>query len=135
MSYLSKSKKTSPRFESAAKSRMAGRAVAAVVDCVPVPVPAPAPPPAVPPPAPGCVAPAVAPPPVPPPGCICEPPPLGPVPLPAPVVPAAPVGAGAAAAVVAGRLAQPVRTTADTSNDIAMIVEHRVSMTPPLDLA
>jgi hypothetical protein len=72
------------------------------------------------------------PPPVP--GCICEPPvAVDPVPAP-PVVPEEPVGAGAAAAVVAGRLAQPVRRTADTSNDMAMMVEHRLSMRPPFDL-
>jgi hypothetical protein len=31
-------------------------------------------------------------------------------------------------------LAQPVRATANTSNDMAMMVEHRVRMRPPFDL-
>jgi hypothetical protein len=83
------------------------------------------------PPGPGCVA---AVPPPPPPGCTCEPELVVPDPVPPPVVPEEPVGAGAAAAVVAGRLAQPVRATANTSNDMAMMVEHRVRMRPPFDL-
>src|SRR6266404_4649277 len=41
------------------------------------------------------------------------------------------VGVGAAACVVAGRLAQPLSTTAATSNDESTRCEQRVSMTSP----
>src|SRR5467141_2798624 len=47
------------------------------------------------------------------------------------VVLAEPVGAGAAACVVAGRLAQPLSTTAATSSDESSRCEQRVSMTSP----
>jgi hypothetical protein len=47
------------------------------------------------------------------------------------VVDAAPVGAGAAAWVVAGRLAQPLATTAAMSRDVRASCVLRVSMTPP----
>src|SRR5437773_4783023 len=48
-----------------------------------------------------------------------------------PVVAAVPVGAGADAAVVAGRLAQPAMSAVLITNDIAMSLEPRVTMTPP----
>jgi hypothetical protein len=51
------------------------------------------------------------------------------------VVLAVPVGAGAAAWVVAGRLAQPLPTTATTSSDVTTRNEPRVTMTPPFDLS
>src|SRR5215470_13828655 len=101
MSYLSKSKNTSVRSATEAKSCTAGRAVV--------------------------VGPGVA---VPPLGaaplCICCGPPDG-----AAVLVAAPVGAGAAACVVAGRFAQPLRATAATSRNENARCEQRVSMTPP----
>ena len=48
-----------------------------------------------------------------------------------PVVAAVPVGAGADAAVVAGRLAQPAMSAVPSTNDITMSFEPRVTMTPP----
>src|SRR5687767_9755086 len=56
------------------------------------------------------------------PGCACW--------LPG-VVLAVPVGAGAAAWVVAGRLAQPLPTTATTSSDATTRKKPRLTMTPP----
>ena len=47
------------------------------------------------------------------------------------VVDVEPVGAGAAAWVVAGRLAQPLSTAAATSSEVSARCEQRVSMTPP----
>ena len=75
-------------------------------------------------------------------GVVVVPPPLGVVLPPlgcagwvldgvAAVLVAAPVGAGAAACVVAGRLAQPLSATAATSRTENARCEQRVSMTPP----
>src|SRR5258705_11720471 len=103
MSYLSKSKLMSFRSAMAANSLGAGRAVvgAAVV--------------------PGVVAGALLP------GVLA-----GAVAAIVPgVVAAAPVGAGAAAWVVAGRLAQPTSTTPRTSSVANMTWEQRLSMFPP----
>src|SRR5262249_27369593 len=100
MSYLSKSKNTSVRAATGAKSCTAGRAVV--------------------------VGAGVAVPPVAPPLCICCGPPDG-----AAVLVAAPVGAGAAACVVAGRFAQPLRATAATSRNEDARCEQRGSRTPP----
>jgi hypothetical protein len=50
------------------------------------------------------------------------------------IVLAVPVGAGAAACVVAGRLAHPAPTAARTSSDVTTQNEPRVAMTPPFDL-
>jgi hypothetical protein len=50
------------------------------------------------------------------------------------IVLAVPVGAGAAACVVAGRFAHPVPIAARTSSDVTTQNEPRVAMTPPFDL-
>ncbi|HXU88081.1 MAG TPA: hypothetical protein VFQ62_04450 [Methylomirabilota bacterium] len=50
------------------------------------------------------------------------------------IVLAVPVGAGAAACVVAGRLAHPLPIAARTSSDVTTKNEPRVAMTPPFDL-
>jgi hypothetical protein len=50
------------------------------------------------------------------------------------IVLAVPVGAGAAAWVVAGRLAHPLPIAARTSSDVTTRKEPRVAMTPPFDL-
>src|SRR3954464_6954082 len=50
------------------------------------------------------------------------------------IVLAVPVGAGAAACVVAGRLAHPLPTAARTRSDVTTKNEPRVAMTPPFDL-
>jgi hypothetical protein len=108
MSYLSKSKKTSTSSGVAAKSCTTGRAVlvgGGVVVVVPPPLGVVLPPL-------GCV------------GCAV----LDGV---AAVLVAVPVGAGAAACVVAGRLAQPLSATAATSRTENARCEQRVSMTPP----
>ena len=49
------------------------------------------------------------------------------------IVLAVPVGAGAAACVVAGRLAHPLPIAARTSNDVTTRNDPRVAMTPPFD--
>src|SRR6188474_1950631 len=49
------------------------------------------------------------------------------------IVLAVPVGAGAAACVVAGRLAHPLPIAARTSSDVTTRNEPRVAMTPPFD--
>jgi hypothetical protein len=54
--------------------------------------------------------------------------------LPGAIVLAVPVGAGAAACVVAGRLAHPLPIAAKTSTDVTTKNEPRVAMTPPFDL-
>jgi hypothetical protein len=50
------------------------------------------------------------------------------------IVLAVPVGAGAAACVVAGRLAHPLPIAAKTSTDVTTKNEPRGAMTPPFDL-
>src|SRR5919108_748949 len=50
------------------------------------------------------------------------------------IVVAVPVGAGAAACVVAGRFAHPLPIAARTSSDVTIQNEPRVAMTPPFDL-
>ena len=48
-----------------------------------------------------------------------------------PVAPAAPVGAGADAAIVAGRFAQPTMTTTSTRSATTLPMRPRVNMMPP----
>jgi hypothetical protein len=74
----------------------------------------------------------------PPPGCVIDGPegvevPPGWLELGA-IVLAVPVGAGAAACVVAGRLAHPLPIAARTSSDVTTKNEWHVAMTPPFDL-
>jgi hypothetical protein len=111
MSYLSKSKKTSTSSGVAAKSCTTGRAVLLGGGVVVVPPP-------------------------PPPGVVVVLPPVGCAGCAAldgvaAVLVAVPVGAGAAACVVAGRLAQPLSAIAATSRTENARCEQRVGMTPP----
>jgi hypothetical protein len=48
------------------------------------------------------------------------------------VVVAAPVGAGAVAALVAGCFAQPASSTPSSSSDVIVTLVQRLSMSPPL---
>src|SRR5215510_7006824 len=107
MSYLSKSKKMSFRSATAAKSRGAGRALPLVLPLgVGVAVP------------PGCT-------------LVVPPEPLGPdgpEPPDDPVAPATPVGAGADAAVVAGRFAQLTITTTSTRRATTLPTRPRLNL-------
>src|SRR5262249_37444036 len=108
MSYLSKSKNTSTSSDTAAKSCTAGRTVVlgAGVAVPPLVVPPPPPPVLL---------------------RTSGEPPAGA----AAVLLAAPLGAGAAACVVAGRLAHPLSATAATTRSEKASCEQRISMTPP----
>jgi hypothetical protein len=112
MSYLSKSKKTSLRFSVAVNSDGTGRVAGAAVD-------------------PGAGAGAAVEGPVPVEGAIVE----GCAPdgvAPPGVLATAPVGAGTVAWVVAGRFAQPARSTPKTSSDAIVTCAQRLTMSPPL---
>src|SRR6266852_4594963 len=109
-SYLSKSKKMSLRSAIAANSRGTGRAPPAVLPPLGVGVPLP---PRVPP---GCTA-----------AGALEAPSDGP--LDGPVDPATPVGAGAEAAVVAGRFAQLTKTTTNVSKAKTLAIRREHEMT------
>src|SRR5262245_37402562 len=65
------------------------------------------------------------------PGCACAPLPVPPAAVDDPAAPAAPVGAGADACVVAGRLAHPANTAAMIRSESSVLFAQRLVMSPP----